>query len=109
MAQAAIEFDKMLSHEQKYGDFAVPVIMNVTARPLADKNDIHNYLVKQITERVRWRETIEYILDDGEVKQIVEVAPGRVLTKIVQRAYPNAKVLNIETVAQIEEFVRSTQ
>jgi [acyl-carrier-protein] S-malonyltransferase len=109
MAQAAIEFDEMLSQDQEYGNFSVPVIMNVTARPLSDRKNIHNYLVRQITERVRWRETVEFLLNSEDITQIVEVAPGRVLTKIIQRAYPGANAFNIETVSQIEEFVKSTQ
>jgi [acyl-carrier-protein] S-malonyltransferase len=109
MAQAAIEFDRMLSQEQQQGDFAVPVIMNVTAKPLSDKANIHDYLIRQITERVRWRETIEFLVNSDEVDRIVEIAPGRILTKIIQRSYPKANAFNIETVTQIEEFVKATQ
>jgi [acyl-carrier-protein] S-malonyltransferase len=109
MAQAAIEFDNVLIQEKQQGDFTVPVVMNVTARPLSKKENIHDYLIRQITERVRWRETIEFMINSDEVGKIVEIAPGKILTKIIQRSYPKANAFNIETVAQIEEFVKATQ
>jgi [acyl-carrier-protein] S-malonyltransferase len=99
----------MLSKNLEYNEFTVPVIMNVTARPLTKKENLHEYLVRQITEKVRWRETIELIIQDSDINKIVEVAPGKILTKIITRANPGVNAFNIETVAQIEEFVRTAQ
>jgi [acyl-carrier-protein] S-malonyltransferase len=64
-------------------------------------------LVKQITSRVRWRETVEFVLSDSDVDEIVEIAPGRVLSTLIKKSYPNANVSNIETTAQLEEFTTS--
>lgn len=106
MVKASIEFDKGLN-EFNCNDFKVPVIMNVSAEPLGDKDEVQNYLVRQMTSRVKWRETINLLVNDPEIDRIVEIAPGKVLTMMTKRAHPNANVLNLETVSQIEEFIKS--
>ncbi|MDR1234170.1 MAG: ACP S-malonyltransferase [Holosporales bacterium] len=106
MWKAAIEFDKVLLNNIEYHDCIVPVIMNTTARPLTSKNELHSCLVAQITGRVRWRETVDLLYDDPEVDEIIEVTPGRTLSSMMKRAYPDIRIRSIETVAQIEEFIQ---
>ena len=106
MVKASIEFDKGLN-EFKCNDFKIPVIMNVSAEPLSNKDEIQSYMVRQMTSRVKWRETINLLVNDPEIDRIVEIAPGKVLTMMTKRAHPNANVLNLETVSQIEEFIKS--
>ena len=107
MAKAAISFDKEVSKRFVANEFNVPVIMNVSAKPLSHKDEVHEYMVRQMTSRVRWRESMELITNDPEVDKIIEIAPGKVLTNMLKRMVPTANCLNIETVAQIEEFIKS--
>jgi [acyl-carrier-protein] S-malonyltransferase len=117
MAKAAIELDEAMSKycvETSDGDdnsemivlndFRVPVIMNSDSLPQVNKSEVCALLIKQMTSRVRWRETIEFVLQDREVDEIVEVAPGRVLSTLVKKSYPNFRTSSLETIAQIEEF-----
>ena len=106
MVKASIEFDKGL-HEFNCNNFKIPVIMNVSAEPLGDQDEVQNYLVRQMTSRVKWRDTINLLVNDPEIDRIVEIAPGKVLTMMTKRAHPDANVLNLETVSQIEEFIKS--
>lgn len=106
MAQAAIAFDEVLSNVT-FQDFRVPVVMNVSAKPLQEKKEVHSYLIRQMTGRVRWRETMEFFQKDEEIGKIVESAPGHVLSSMAKRAYAGLDVSSIETVAQIEEFLKS--
>ncbi|MDR2666572.1 MAG: ACP S-malonyltransferase [Holosporales bacterium] len=106
MGKAAIEFDKMLGSIE-FKEFNIPVIMNVLAKPVGNKVDIHQHLVRQMIEKVRWRETIDFITADSEIDWIVEIAPGKVLSTMLKRANPGVNVCNLETVAQIEEFVKA--
>jgi [acyl-carrier-protein] S-malonyltransferase len=117
MSGAAIDFDRILA---KYcrsepnrvegaasitlNDFSVPVIMNTDAAPLKNKSQVCTCLMNQITGRVRWRETIELMLNDPDIDEIVEIAPGKVLSTMIKKSYPRAMVSNIETIAQIEKF-----
>ncbi|MDR1391131.1 MAG: ACP S-malonyltransferase [Holosporales bacterium] len=107
MAKAAIKFDKKLSSDFTFSDFKIPVITNTLARPLTDKADIHGHLVKQMTDRVRWRESIKFMLDDPEIDKIIEIAPGRVLSTMLKRDSCDADVFSLETVSQVENFMKS--
>ena len=106
MAKAAIEFDKKISSDFVPKDFIVPVIMNVTAKPLSSKDEVGEYMVRQITSRVRWRETMRLLVNDPDVTEIVEVAPGKVLSNMLKRSNPEANTFALETVSQIEDFIK---
>lgn len=107
MAKAAISFDKKLSSNFTPSDFEIPVIMNVSAQPLSNKNEVKEHMVRQMTSRVRWRESMQLLVDDPEIEKIVEIGPGKVLSNMLKRSFPNVNNLNLETLAQIEEFVKS--
>jgi [acyl-carrier-protein] S-malonyltransferase len=107
MAKATMEFDKYLSTNHSFSDISVPVIMNVDAKPLAQKERVHEYLVRQMVGRVMWREVSELLADDEEIDRIAEIPPGRILTKMMKRTYPDANLTALETVAQMEEFVKA--
>ncbi len=109
MAKAAIEFDKELASGFVPNDFKVPVVMNVSAQPLSSKDEVKGYMVRQITSRVRWRETMKLMTSDPEITKIVEMAPGRVLSNMLKRSNPEANTLSLETVSQIEEFIKSEE
>ncbi len=105
MASASIELDKFMHENIKFDDIEIPVVMNVLASPIYDKSLIHDLLVRQVSSRVRWRESIDFLANSG-IKRIVEIGPGKVLTGISKRVYPEIDFRNIETVAELEEFIR---
>jgi [acyl-carrier-protein] S-malonyltransferase len=107
MSQAAIEFDEVLANVTTYRDCNIPVIMNFTASPIIRRGDLPSSLVGQITGRVRWRETTDLLMNDREIDEIIEIAPGRTLSKMLKRNYNEANVRSLETVAQIAEFAKS--
>jgi len=63
---------------------AVPLVANVTARPVTNPEDIRRLLVEQITGSVRWRESIGYIAGEG-VTLVYELGAGKVLTGMAKR------------------------
>lgn len=60
----------------------IPVIANTTSRPY-NSNNIIDTLVDQVTQKVRWKESIQYLLEKGEA-DFVEICPGpkKTLTKL---------------------------
>jgi trans-AT polyketide synthase/acyltransferase/oxidoreductase domain-containing protein len=60
---------------------AFPVVSNVEARPY-DLARVRDTLARQLTGRVRWVESVRYVLDRGETR-FEEVGPGAVLTKLI--------------------------
>lgn len=71
----------------------VPVIGNVSARPLTTPNEIRDELNAQLTSSVRWTDSISYLLEQG-VDTFVEVGSGDVLLGLVKRI--NRKVNRIK-------------
>lgn len=102
MANAAIELDSVISDfADSIMDAKIPVVMNVTARPLEGKDQVNPLLVQQITDRVRWRELIAFMIHSG-VDRIVEIGPGKVLAKLSKREYPDLDIFGIETISDVE-------
>jgi len=63
---------------------SVPVVANVTARPVSDPEALRRHLVEQVTAAVRWRETIAFMSDAG-VDRIYEIGAGKVLSGLARR------------------------
>ncbi|MBV8120128.1 MAG: ACP S-malonyltransferase [Alphaproteobacteria bacterium] len=78
----------------------VPVIANVTAHPVHDPDDIGELLVRQVTEMVRWRETVLFLANSG-IDEVIEVGTGRVLTGLVKRTAPDVVARALGTPADI--------
>ena len=56
----------------------------MTAEPVKSSNEIKNLLIKQIFSKVRWRESVEYMINK-DITDFIEVGPGKVLTGLVKR------------------------
>ena len=67
------------------------LISNVTAKEVSEPSEIKNLLIKQIESRVRWRESIIYMINNG-VKQFIEIGPGKVLSGLIKRIDKSVKV-----------------
>jgi [acyl-carrier-protein] S-malonyltransferase len=87
-------------------DGRVPVVSNFTARPATSAEDVRAALRRQITGRVRWRETVGAMLELG-IDTFVEVGPGKVLSGLAQRCTRGqaVKILNVEDPASLEKTV----
>jgi [acyl-carrier-protein] S-malonyltransferase len=62
----------------------IPIIGNVSAQPLNSIDEIHNDLQSQLTHRVRWTESIEFIIGKG-VNVFIELGSGNVLSGLIRR------------------------
>ncbi|UNE53495.1 ACP S-malonyltransferase [Bartonella machadoae] len=79
----------------------VPLISNVSVAPESDPERIMTLLVQQVTGRVRWRETIEWMSAHG-IDTVFEVGSGKVLTGLTRRINKDIKGLTIGTAGEIE-------
>ena len=77
------------------------IISNVTAKEEADVNRIKPLLIDQITSRVRWKESIDYIIKQG-VKDFLEIGPGKVLSGLVKKISKDVKISNINSIEDIK-------
>ena len=84
-------------------NFLIPkpnIISNVTAKEESDVNKIKPLLIDQITSRVRWRESVEYMIKEG-VTNFLEIGPGKVLSGLVKKINREVKILNINSLKDI--------
>jgi [acyl-carrier-protein] S-malonyltransferase len=76
------------------------IISNVTAKEETDVDKIRPLLIDQITARVRWRESIDFMIKQGVVS-FLEIGPGKVLSGLVKKINRNVKISNINSIEDI--------
>jgi len=103
MAPAAEEMAAALADAALRGP-VVPVVANVTARPETDAETIRRLLVEQVTGRVRWRESMEWMAGEGGAVRFVEIGSGKVLAGMAKRIVPDAESSSLNTPADLEVF-----
>ncbi len=84
----------------------VPLIANVTASKASDPDEIRQLLVQQVTQTVRWRESVIAALAMG-VDSFVEVGAGKVLAGLVKRIAPAARTASAATPDEIEALLKT--
>ena len=82
----------------------VPVISNVTVDISEDENQIKNNLVNQVTEMVRWRETMTKFVDMG-VEELYEIGSGSVLSNLAKRSCPSFKRMSAGSKESVENLL----
>jgi [acyl-carrier-protein] S-malonyltransferase len=85
----------------------VPVVANVTARPASDTDTLRRQLVEQVTGRVRWRESVLWMVEQGGITTLAEAGAGKVLTTMLKRTTKDAAGLALNTAADLEAFAAS--
>lgn len=73
-----------------------PVYQNVNAQPVTDPETIRQNLIKQLTNPVRWAQTVENMYADGATT-FTELGPGKVLQGLVKKIAKDAEVSGMDT------------
>ena len=102
MSEAEISMNKYISSIE-FKNPLTPIISNYTGKITKDKNNIIKNLSKQMSNRVRWVESIKSIEIKGETK-ILEIGPGKVLSGLIKRISDKFNILNIENISDIEKI-----
>ena len=79
------------------------LVSNVTAEEVSSINDLKDLLIKQIENRVRWRESVINMINKG-VNHFIEIGPGKVLSGLVKRINRDIKIDNINNQGDIENL-----
>ncbi len=82
---------------------AIPVIANVSAKPLSSVSEIRKELQAQLTSRVRWTETIETLRAQG-IDTFIELGPNDVLTRLCTRIFGDAKAFAVGDPTSLESL-----
>ena len=86
-----------------FNDSKKILISNVTANEISDKDELKTLLIQQIENRVRWRESIINMIDNG-INQFVEIGPGKVLSGLVKRINKTVKINTINNEIDIKDL-----
>ena len=79
------------------------LISNVTANEISNKEDLKKLLVDQIENRVRWRESVIYMINKG-INQFIEIGPGKILSGLVKRINKDVKINSINNENDINDL-----
>ena len=104
MKEAEIQFADFLNHIA-FNDPIVPIIQNVTAKPVTQGNEIKSNLIAQLSSPVQWTDSIRYLESCG-IDLIIECGPGKVLTGLNKRIVSSEglKMLAINSDESFNEF-----
>ncbi len=80
-----------------------PYVANVTGNYVYDTKGVKELLVKQVSGSVRFSQSVRNMYSKG-VDTFIEIGPGKTLSKMVGKLLPEAKVMNISCVEDIDKF-----
>ena len=81
----------------------VNIVSNVTALAVNEPSKIKELLIKQIENRVRWRESILKMIGEG-VDNFIEIGPGKVLAGLIKRINKQVKTISINSEDDIKSI-----
>ena len=88
MQPAAEAMAKALSEVEMRAP-TVPLVANVTAEAVSDAARIRDLLIEQVTGRVRWRTSVEWMAAQG-VTEFWEIGAGKALSGMIRRIEKDA-------------------
>ena len=103
LREKAEEFGKYLD-EIQIKDPKVPVISNITARPLTESDIIRKELKEHFYSPVRWVQSVKFMSSEG-VDTFFEIGPKKVLTGLIKRITKGVNLINIQTLEDIKKGV----
>ena len=90
-------------NQTSFNDPLVELVSNVTAEPVREPDKIKSLLVRQIFSKVRWRESILFMINNG-VNEFIEIGPGKVLSGLVKRISDKVLSKSINTIEDIKSL-----
>jgi [acyl-carrier-protein] S-malonyltransferase len=88
----------------EFKDLAMPLVTNVDAASVNKGNEARDALVRQVSQTVRWLESVEFLAKQG-VQTLIEIGPGKVLSGLARQINRELRCLNVED----ESSLRATR
>jgi len=86
-----------------FPDADTPVIGNVTGKPLVQRDEIRNELVRQLVSPVQWVSSVRWMIDQG-VKTFVEIGPKDTLIKLIKRIDGSVARISVNSVSAVDAW-----
>ena len=87
-------------------DMNIPVITNVTAEYVENKDVVKELLKKQVSNSVKWEESVRKMISDG-VDTFIEVGPGKTLSGFIKKIDKEISVYNVEDIASLDKTLEA--
>ncbi|MFI3241308.1 MAG: ACP S-malonyltransferase [Alphaproteobacteria bacterium] len=87
---------------------SLPIISNVVASAVDNKEEIIKNLTLQVTGSVRWRESVAYMAQNN-ITNIIELGSGKVLSGLVKKCDATINTSSVGTPADIENFIKENK
>ena len=100
LMKPAAERMKLFLEKTNFKNPNIQLISNVTALPVEKDSNIKDLLYKQIFSQVRWRESVNFMINNN-INDFIEIGPGKVLSGLVKRT--NDKVLT-KSITKIDDI-----
>ena len=100
MSKATCVMSKELN-KLSFNQVGNKLISNVSAKEISNTDELKDLLVKQIENRVRWRESVINMINNN-VKHFIEIGPGKVLSGLVKRINREVKIDTINNQEDIK-------
>ncbi|MEK6545401.1 MAG: ACP S-malonyltransferase [Nitrospinota bacterium] len=94
-----VELDRV-----KFNELAFPIITNVDAKTISGGDDARKSLKRQVSNPVRWVESMRLIMDN-KIDTVIELGPGRVLSGLMKRINKDVRCLNVEDMKSLEKTI----
>lgn len=95
----AVELEKVEVHNPE-----IPYYCNVEASAVTDSTVIKELLAKQVSGTVRWRESVEKMIEDG-TDTFIEIGPGKTLTGFMRKINKDVTVKNVDKIEDLEKLL----
>ena len=83
-----------------FENLATPIVTNVDAKATNLGAEARDSLVRQVSQPVRWLESVEFLISQG-VQSLIEIGPGKVLSGLVRQIDRNLRCSNVEDKASL--------
>jgi len=81
--------------QSQFNDLQTPLVTNVDAKPIKTGAEARDSLVRQVSQPVRWLQSVEFLSSHG-VQTFIEIGPGKVLSGLVRQINRELRCLNVE-------------
>jgi [acyl-carrier-protein] S-malonyltransferase len=105
MAEASNRLAALLDTIE-FSDPGMPIVNNADAIFLTNAEKIKSSLIKQLSRPLLWEDSIRRIVAGG-IDTFVEVGPGKILSGLIKRIEPSARLFNVEDVESLNRTVEA--
>jgi len=102
LMQPAADKLALLLEETEIRDAKIPVIANVSAKPVRKADEIRRALVQQMAHSVLWEDSVQTMIQDLGVDRFLEIGPGKVLAGLIKKIDKTKPTLNISNAETYE-------